>query len=217
MPRRVEIDEEKLLSVALGVFLELGIRGTAGEVARRAGVSEGSIFKRFPTKVALFQAAMRSSGSHRWPPEDGLEGAAAEGGTSVRDELRSMAMGGLGFFRQLVPLAMMSWSEPTARKEIGSDPSESGALRGLRALADYFRRADGHGRLAVRSPEAAAQVFAGALWNYVSMEVMFGANNAELLKEDEFVDELVEVLLHGVGVTEKPERVAVVIPSEDGT
>jgi hypothetical protein len=128
-----------------------------------------------------------------------------------------MAMGGLGFFRQLVPLAMMSWSEPTARKEIGSDPSESGALRGLRALADYFRRADGHGRLAVRSPEAAAQVFAGALWNYVSMEVMFGANNAELLKEDEFVDELVEVLLHGVGVTEKPERVAVVIPSEDGT
>jgi hypothetical protein len=49
------------------------------------------------------------------------------------------------------------------------------------------------------------------------MEVMFGANNAELLKEDEFVDELVEVLLHGVGVTEKPERVAVVIPSEDGT
>ena len=41
------------------MFLELGIRATTLEVARRAGVAEGTIFHRFKSKEELFRAAMQ--------------------------------------------------------------------------------------------------------------------------------------------------------------
>src|SRR6185436_12009941 len=59
MPRPPKIKDEEILAAAREVFLEKGIRATTAEVARRAGIAEGSVFNRFPTKLALFQAAMR--------------------------------------------------------------------------------------------------------------------------------------------------------------
>ena len=53
------ISDEQLLAVAREVFLERGIQATTGEVAKRAGASEGTIFHRFGSKDALFRAAMR--------------------------------------------------------------------------------------------------------------------------------------------------------------
>src|SRR5215204_535534 len=52
------ISTERLLAVAREVFLELGIRATAAEVATRAGIAEGTIFHRFKSKEELFRAAM---------------------------------------------------------------------------------------------------------------------------------------------------------------
>src|SRR5688500_3621147 len=53
------ISRERLLEIAREVFLELGIRATTLEVARRAGVAEGTIFLRFKTKADLFREAMQ--------------------------------------------------------------------------------------------------------------------------------------------------------------
>mgnify|MGYP001134528590 CR=1 FL=1 len=58
MARPTSIDDDQILTAARAVFLEHGIRGTTLEVAQRAGVSEGSIFKRWKTKEELFHAAM---------------------------------------------------------------------------------------------------------------------------------------------------------------
>ena len=58
MARPVSIDDDVILRAARDVFLEHGVRGTTAEVAQRAGVSEGSVFKRWKTKEELFHAAM---------------------------------------------------------------------------------------------------------------------------------------------------------------
>src|SRR5438093_10587737 len=58
MSRPPTITTEQILNAAREVFLEKGIQATTSEVARRAGVAEGSIFKRFHTKHELFLRAM---------------------------------------------------------------------------------------------------------------------------------------------------------------
>ena len=58
MARPTSIKDETIVAAAREVFLERGIQATTAEVAERAGVSEGSVFKRFKTKSELFRAAM---------------------------------------------------------------------------------------------------------------------------------------------------------------
>ena len=61
MGRKKIIDEHTLLEAARGVFLEQGSTAATKEIARRAGISEAAIFARYPTKTALFVAALLSA------------------------------------------------------------------------------------------------------------------------------------------------------------
>jgi AcrR family transcriptional regulator len=59
MSRPIKYEDEALLESLRATFLELGPGATSMELARRAGVSEGTLFKRFGTKRRLFELAMR--------------------------------------------------------------------------------------------------------------------------------------------------------------
>src|ERR1700740_1321430 len=59
MPRPVSIQDDVILRAAREIFLEKGWDATTSEIAAKAGVSHGIIFKRFKTKQALFQSAMQ--------------------------------------------------------------------------------------------------------------------------------------------------------------
>ena len=59
MPRPISIDDKTILDAARKVFLRHGYGATAAQVAREAGVSEGSLFKHFKTKNHLFLTALR--------------------------------------------------------------------------------------------------------------------------------------------------------------
>jgi AcrR family transcriptional regulator len=58
MARPRTFEDAELLQFARREFLKHGIAGSTKEIARRAGVSEAGLFKRFRTKHALFIAAM---------------------------------------------------------------------------------------------------------------------------------------------------------------
>jgi AcrR family transcriptional regulator len=49
----------KILAAAQGVFAELGAEASTEEVARRAGVAIGTVFRHFPTKNDLLTALMK--------------------------------------------------------------------------------------------------------------------------------------------------------------
>lgn len=61
-PRSLRADarrnRERLLAAADAVFAELGPDASTEEVARRAGVSIGTVFRHFPTKEALIEAVV---------------------------------------------------------------------------------------------------------------------------------------------------------------
>jgi TetR/AcrR family transcriptional regulator len=60
--RRKDARPGELLEAALGVFVEKGFAATrVEEVARRAGVSKGTLFLYFPSKLDLFKAVVREN------------------------------------------------------------------------------------------------------------------------------------------------------------
>ena len=66
--RRKEARPGELLAAALELFVEKGYAATRSEeVARRAGVSKGTLFLYFPSKEELFKAVVRENISGRFP------------------------------------------------------------------------------------------------------------------------------------------------------
>ena len=67
--RRKQARPGELLDAALALFVEKGFAATRmEEVAARAGVSKGTVFLYFPTKVDLFKAVVRENISGRFGP-----------------------------------------------------------------------------------------------------------------------------------------------------
>jgi len=66
--RRKQARPGELLAAALELFTEKGFAATrVDEVARRAGVSKGTLFLYFPSKEDLFKAVVRENLAGRFP------------------------------------------------------------------------------------------------------------------------------------------------------
>jgi AcrR family transcriptional regulator len=206
MPRPAKIQDADILAAAREVFLEKGIRATTAEVAKRAGIAEGSIFNRFPTKLALFNAAMRPTIDEPVWVTTILDrvgaGDLAEHMTEVGVEL-------LEFLRSIFPLILMSWSNPpTGGAAPGIPEPLSGPnpppLRALRKLGEYFDGEMRAGRLRRADPELLARIFLGSLQNYVFTELVLRAQSVLPLPSQTYVRGVVDLLLHGAGAPAAP-------------
>jgi AcrR family transcriptional regulator len=194
VPRPVSIRDEDILRAAREIFLERGIRATSAEVAVRAGVSEGSIFKRFPSKEHLFHAALRVDLDATIAFVEAMQGRVGRG--TVRANLVAMGQQLVAMFRLALPLMMMRWSNPDEHlaelKLDGSPP-----LRLLRGLQDYLAAEVAAGRVAPRDLESLARAFLGAIQNYLFFEVILRARSEAPTPVDAFLTRLVDGLWRG--------------------
>ena len=192
MARPQKISDAQVLSAAREVFLERGIRATSAEVAKRAGVAEGSIFKRFPTKFDLFREAMEFDGQE---PEWLRTLAERVGRGDVQATLVDLANEMVGYFRKIAPLMMMRWSNAEAA---GCGPMPSNpALQRVRKLAGYFEAEMRVGRMRRHDPEILARAFAGSLQNYVFLEILAGSQEELPLPSEIYVRGLVRLFWIG--------------------
>ena len=173
MSRPISIQCEAILEAARTVFLEHGFQASTAQVARAAGISEGSLFKHFKTKNALFLAAMdlEISGS-TW--QDLLNQSVGAG--DLHKTLEAAGLQILNHFQILLPRIMMVRSSGivlTGPHQCRTAPIPR-PIEKLRALAGYFRAEVKLGRLAMANPVVQAQVFFGALTHYVFQETVFG-------------------------------------------
>ncbi|NDU71332.1 TetR family transcriptional regulator [Actinomadura sp. DSM 109109] len=139
----------KVLAAAEEVFAVQGTSATTEEVARRAGVGIGTVFRHFPTKESLLEAVLVAL----------LERLAAEA-----RELRSADDPGaafFGFFTRVVSQAAAKQAVTEALAEAGVDAREATGRvgPGLRAAVEVLLgRAQEAG--AVRTDVAAGEVMA---------------------------------------------------------
>lgn len=192
MARPVSITDEQILDAAREVFLRDGIGASTVEIARLAGISEGSIFRRFPTKDALFRAAIKAPDMPSWVRE--LHRLAGVG--DMRSNLEEIVCEILRFARGRMPLVMLGWSHPAPARPDGAH-GEPPIARDGRRLAEFLRDEIGRGRLRECPVEMVARLL---LAPSVSL-VMDSVERKEPLDEaviQRFAHELVATLWHGL-------------------
>jgi AcrR family transcriptional regulator len=179
------------LSVAREVFLELGIRATTLAVAARAGVAEGTIFRRFRSKEELFRAAMQFDPDEALAFVERLPSLA--GKADLRATLGQFAEKFLELGRVAVPVMMMSWSNPDS--PTGERWAERGARhrRVLRAVRAFFEAELRGGRLCQCDPDLLARVLLGSLHQYCLSELFASEPGAP--SPSEFSRAVVDLLL----------------------
>jgi AcrR family transcriptional regulator len=200
------VDDHQLLDAARAVFLERGASATTAEVARRVGVSQAAIFKRFRTKQQLFLAAM-VSGSR---PHDFVELLRRRSqSVGLRQALIEVGDKMLPFFRQVLPLLLMSWS---SRGEFGLPPElaagEYGPGRAAREIVTFLEGEMKAGRLRKHRPALVARAFVGSLQHYVLVELI--AHGGKMLgvavPPKAYVRGVVDVLWQGIAPHNGSER-----------
>ena len=201
MARPVSIRDETILEAAREVFLEHGVQATTANVAARAGISEGTIFNRFQTKEALFQAAMLCPGASM-PWIKNLDERIGTG--HVRDHM--VELGGLlvELLESLMPQLLMAWSSKrVALSRVGPKAmaEEASPAIVMRKIAGYFAAEARAGRIRVDRPDVLAKTYLGGLQSFVLLRLLH-ENSSPSASADEFVREHVKLLWKSIA----PER-----------
>jgi len=194
MTRPRTISDEEILQTAREVFLEKGHSATTAEIARRAGISEGTIFRRFPTKHDLFLAAIGVKGEEDW--SQGLDEVVGEG--TVEDNLTRTAVAMIEFFRDLVPRVMVMHN-----RGVGRPPAaffhgpDSPVRRNLQRVVDYLKKEQRLGRVHIEDAELVARILSASCWNYAFHEAIEAQVFAPVEAET-FAQSLVQTMWSGI-------------------
>ncbi len=193
MPR-VAVPDDLLLAAARAVFLEAGAGATTAAIARRAGVSEALVFKRFHTKAELFERAMAGR-RPEWVGElDRVD-------LPFPDQLERIAIGMIESMRADMPTSMLLWSRNPSTPRFTS--SASAPVMGMKILSAWFEAQMNSGRMRRSDPEMFARVYSGAIVAF-SMSEMTGLAALMPLATTTFVRGLVDALWQGA----RPDRPA---------
>lgn len=204
--RPQSINREQILEAAREIFLRDGVKASTATIARAAGVSEGSIFKRFSTKEALFREAL---GLPDVRIGEELGQLLSEG--PIETALENVVLRLVAMFRELLPRMMMLWAHNAGQ---GRDPFE--ALRCvageqpmplviLRALSAHLETQQREGRLREVDPEIIARVLIGSTHNFAFYEVI-GIHERQPMAATSFARSVVDLVLGGAAPTPRGEH-----------
>ncbi|HEU4404654.1 MAG TPA: helix-turn-helix domain-containing protein [Polyangiaceae bacterium] len=202
MARPATIQDEDLLAAAREEFLANGLGATTASIARRAGVSEGTLFKRFGSKEALFRAAMdvrafdEIDACGRSKYIDDIEARVGQG--AVGDFLIELGTYLLEKFLVIVPMVIMTHAKGTASLHDFSTGPPPGAVQGVEALARYLEGEMRLGRVRKADAEVLALSFSGAMWQYAFLRATSRHEGLPRVGKKAFVKGVVDNLWRGI-------------------
>lgn len=175
MGRPRTIDDDALLAAARGVFQTHGHTATTRDVARAAGISQAVLYQRFPTKDALFFAAMLPPAPDvaallSKAPEPGAAGPAA-----TEAYLGDVAERVLAYFAGIAPAVLHLVTHPAFGPEVVVRAHERLLGAGLpAALADRLRTLQAGGLVGPVDADAAAAALVAALHSQAMFRLVIG-------------------------------------------
>jgi AcrR family transcriptional regulator len=207
MSRPVSIQDDVILRAAREVFLEKGWDATTSEIAAKAGVSHGIIFKRFKTKQALFQSAMQEKSA--WSQTIPALLSSSVGRKDVKSTMVDLGTLFVEKFLTMIPTLMMAWSNkqenqsPTEPAMATNKQRAAQALQAVKTIAAYLEAENRLGRIRKTDFEVVAQAFVGALWHHAFLQVMLTDGKSGPAKERGYVKRLVTTIWSGIGPVER--------------
>ncbi len=191
MARPRGITDEEVLAAARAVFLERGVTATLEEVATRCGVGEATVLRRFPSKQALFIAAMDTHNDLEWArmlEEHWPSRGDARETREIREVLVALANGIVATGRKMLPLLMMKLSNPAM---IERDRPPARVVKTLRVLTEFFDAQIKAGRVRPRDPRVAARIWMGSLQNVIMFDAFM--KGADSLPPEALIEGLVDL------------------------
>ena len=193
MARPKKITEEQILAAAREAFTKDGVNASTAEIARKAKVSEGSIFKRFPTKDALFIASMKTPPIP--PCIDRLGSIVGVG--DLRTNILQTALQFVEFLQATIPQFMVAQGSKPLHSSPLFGEGEPPPIRDRRLIAAYLRAEYERGRLRPCNPDVVACILSGALLSYV-MDSFILKQSRPREETVAFVESLVNTLWEGI-------------------
>ena len=192
MGRRKQVSDEIVLEIAKTVFVEQGYGASTREIAQRAGISEAVLFQRFKTKIGLFFAAMVP------PPPDLSLVADPRQDLAVTEDLASLAMMILRYFRGAMPVLLQLTTHPSFRMADLTDRQNRIPLHTLgEAITACLQRHSARGAITSSRPRilAAALTLYSTLHSLALFERM-GVHGGSF--PDEAVRNIVSLIVAGL-------------------
>jgi AcrR family transcriptional regulator len=166
-PRRADAQRnvERLIAAAREAFAANGPTASLDDIARAAGVGAGTLYRHFPTRLALFEAVYRDSVerlcvegrrlAETEPPADALI-AWLNGFVTVVSQKRGLAAALTEEGQASELFAVCHAMINTAGTDLLARAKAAGAVRDDVALADLLRMAKAFAQVAEGSPEGSA-------------------------------------------------------------
>lgn len=194
MARPTTISDDAILSAAREIFFERGPSAPTSEIAARAGVSEGSIFKRWKTKEGLFFACMEPVPMDEVPWIKKLPSRV--GTTTVRQNLEEIGLEIIALFHVIMPAILMQQSLGEEQRRLHDEHNSPPIVSRVR-LAAYLDAERKLGRLRNVDVDVMSRAFLGALFNHVHLEVAMVGQDPAPIAAETFVRSFVEILVGG--------------------
>src|SRR3954449_10978889 len=186
---------QRILAAAREVLLGKGlVRATTREIARAAGVSEGTLYNHFANKEELFLCTLSELPSGFVTLMRGLHERV--GTETVPTVLSQVAASALEFYAEAVPMGASFFADPEllARHRELLQQRGAGPQRANEAVVAYLRGEQKIGRVrGDADPEAVAYMLLGALYQYVYWQQFLGQPPHPRM-DDRFVDSLLSSL-----------------------
>src|SRR5215212_1235002 len=170
------------------------VRATTKEIARAAGLSEGTLYNHFANKEELFLCTLNELPSGFISLIRGLQERA--GTETVATVLSRVAASALDFYAEAVPMGASFFADPellTRHRELLQQRG-AGPQRANEAVAAYLRAEQKLGRVrGDADPDAVAYMLLGALYQYVYWRLFLGRPR-QPEADNQFVESLLNTL-----------------------
>jgi AcrR family transcriptional regulator len=193
-PERVK----RVLEAAAGQFIEHGFaRASIEAIAKLSGVSKVTIYSYFPTKEALFEAAVGSC-------TDAVMTSLPPGALDLNNPELALTIIGTSFLRLMrsddaLGSFRMMFAAAGEHFEACSAFYREGPEKLVRQVAGYLRDANAVGRLSVASPDEAADQFLALFLGSAHIRVMLGLDKPNESEDAKLVRSNVALFIRAFG------------------
>lgn len=193
-----EVKEGKkhlILKAAQKVFAEKGFNGAkTAEIAKEAGVAEGTIYRYFNTKkdllLELSQLLVLS------PLGDMLQELKGKSNETI---LKAIIKNRINLVKENVSLVKIVLIEGQYHPELRKLFSEGIILKAMRMMERFIKeQIDAEIFRQDINPQVAFRTLAGSVFGLIAWQGLFLNGEPDILSEDEFIDQILQIFLFGM-------------------